>query len=301
MNDISDDDLIDFLLGRAAPSRAKEIMEEVDKDPALATQLDIMSRLSGLPLLALDERRAAASALASRQRRRYRLFAIMVVVLALSGIGWTAWQVFRPRPLLEDNFNDGWVDVRLWRTGRRGIHEENGYLKLMNRGSIVTQQEFRVPIEITFKWRWIDHAGDPLYAENLNIALRTSGRHDEKHPYDILDGFIVTLHGMGGCVKMIHPFEPSSETSAVGGVPFPPNEWHDVRITDDGDTISVYLKGPAIDPKYAREPVLVGHRKQVPKGYRIAVYNRELVAKATHESHIDDFRVDVLPIASEAP
>src|SRR4051794_18994048 len=66
--------------------------------------------------------------------------------------------------------------------------EEVGHLRLNNRGSIRTTQEFPGPIEIEFDWRWIDLAGDSLYRDTLTVVLHSSGEHAKQHPFAVVDG-----------------------------------------------------------------------------------------------------------------
>lgn len=292
MNEIDDKELIDFLLGRSTPSRSAEISRLCRDDPILATQLEVMAGMTGLPL-----RDSGPAVKAPPRRWNFGPRVLLRVAMAmffLLGIGWTTWKIFGPKPLMEDGFSDGWLDVRLWMVARRGVHEENGHLRLVNRGSIATQQQFPGPLEIRFKWRWIDQTGDPLYAETLQVALRTTGKHKPKHSYEIEDGLIVQFSSMGGCVRLLHANEPEFANSGDGSVPIPAGAWHDIRITDDGENVAVYVSGPAVDEKNAREPVLTGRRRVPPAAHHVAVYNRELVGDAIHESHLDDFRLDTL-------
>ena len=88
-----------------------------------------------------------------------RVGVIFVCFVGISGHTAAAVAILRTPPLLADNFNDGWLDVRLWKVGRRSVMEENGYVRLMNRGLLITQKEFTDPISVDFDWKWIDHAG----------------------------------------------------------------------------------------------------------------------------------------------
>src|SRR5262249_12347394 len=76
----------------------------------------------------------------------------------------------------------------------------------------------------------------------------------------------------------------------------PDNEWLTVRIVDDGKTISVFISpaGHAEDQAAALAvPSPVGSSAD-----HIAVYNRELLGSLPHESHIRNFTVRTLPLAT---
>jgi hypothetical protein len=65
-------------------------------------------------------------------------------------------------------------------------------------------------------------------------------------------------------------------------------------VTDDGKAISVYVKGPAVHPKYEEVPVLQIAIPDDSQHHHIAFFNRELLAEAVHESHIDNVIVTKL-------
>lgn len=77
----------------------------------------------------------------------------------------------------------------------------------------------------------------------------------------------------------------------VDFVDIPAEEWHTIRITDDGETINIYIKGPAIDQKYADTPIFTISPQGRFEGHRIAIYNREFAGRVPHESLIDNVQV----------
>jgi hypothetical protein len=105
------------------------------------------------------------------------------------------------------------------------------YLRLLNRGSVVTRQEFEGPIEVSFDWRWVDHAQWPLYGEIFAVCLRTHGEHRPKHDFGITDGLVLyfnTVDSTGrsrsraagrecrrGCHRA-HRGQPSEEEVSAG-------------------------------------------------------------------------------------
>lgn len=297
MAEFTDRELIRYVLGDARPELASAIEEQAKTDRALADELDLLSLGTGAAMpptegwpAVLPARPAHTSPLRHlRAARRWLVAASLLLVVA--GTAWAAYTVLAPRPLLQENFDREWIDPTKWdiRRGRPGIRAIDGYLRLRNRGSLVTFDDFREPVEIAFDWRWLDHAEEPLYAEHLEVALRTTGRHKATHNFLILDGVIVQLHVRTGQVRVYSRAEPEYvAVSPDGSAVMPADRWHHVRITDDGTIVSVYLSGPQIDRMYATTPLVQARPPGAFSSHRIAFYNREIVSKATHESHIDN-------------
>jgi hypothetical protein len=223
-----------------------------------------------------------------------RRIAVVVVALWLTGgLAWASWKLLTPAPLLSDDFNSNWGDTRIWDTPRRTIRVEDGHVRIFDRGYLVTRDEFAAPIDVRFRWQWIDLAGDLRYRDVLTVALRTEGIPSEARPYEITNGIIVQLAVHGGDV-VIGSTQPGVKEHAVfartpkGSIPMPVEQWMDVRITDDGETVAVYLSGPGRGPDSLEVPVLQAKVGQPIGPGKIAFYNRERLASASHESWIDD-------------
>lgn len=313
MNAFAHMDLVSHVLGDADAELSRRIDEAAGADPILAAKLEYLRQaaqeerfLAAAPEPAPHQEAAegamsAAPVLTAIRKPRWRGWRRAAVAagiaFALVGVIYGGYQLLKPGPLLWDDFNDGWLDSRLWRAGRRSVKEMDGHVQLLNRGSLRTMEEFREPIAIQFKWRFLDHGGDNLFAENLSVALRTSGRHAPGHPFEIQDGVRIELNGMGGAVKarVFGETEEQPLYSPDGMVPLAADAWHDVRVTDDGKTISVYLRGGSVPEGFWENPVLTYTPRHQPRGYHIAVFNRERLSDVVHESHLDDFRIDRLP------
>jgi hypothetical protein len=294
MAEIEDRELILFVLGCAAPDVAARITERAGADEEFAAKLRIVQSLIGDEPAAKEPDEGVVSRLLRALRNRKFLLAACLFLAAI-GVGWAGYAMFTPSPLLEDDFQGSWFDAGKWLVPRRVVRQEDGHLRLINRGAIVTQEEFPGPISISFRWRWLDLAGDPLYADHLTIALRTRGFFAGEWPFEVQDGILVRLNGWGGTASI---FSVTDEkvvvTRPVGSAPMPPDAWHTVRITDDGQTIRLYLGGPEIPEQYLREPFLSLHHPVPAPHHHIAIYNRELVADAAHESQLDEFRLERL-------
>src|SRR5205085_1050021 len=110
-------------------------------------------------------------------------------------------------------------------------------------------------------------------------------------------GVRVCFKGHVGTVSIDWPGVKKHEEIQTKGdvLPFAPNKWYRLRVTDDGETISVYLSGPEMQKKYWKEPVLQAHPPALAwQGHHVAIYNRERVADVPHESHIDNVLIERL-------
>jgi hypothetical protein len=295
MNDVTPSDLIAYALGRATLEQARRVERRARDDEDTAWQLECLTAVSGL--YGLGPKATKATRGPSRLRRLLtRRSAIAAgVALVVGGGAWAAYEALAPRPLMEDNFNGNWLDPNKWHTARPSTRAEHGYLRLNNRGSVVTTREFPGPVEIGFDWRWIELNGHISYRDTLTVAVHTSGRHAATHPYRVLDGLEVSIEAHAGHVGIASPTDPDfGEATPQGSLPMPDGKWHHVRILDDGASITIYLSGPEIDPKYDGKPVFTAKYEGTFAKHHIAIYNREPVAESIHESHIDNFYVKKL-------
>lgn len=293
MTAFDDATLIAHALGELSPAQAAEVARVAEADEELAAKLDAFGACVGKraePTVATP--RSFPPPRPSRRRFFRQLAASVAGVAVLGGAAYAGYELLREHPLLEDNFRDEWLDTRLWDTyrGRKGIREEGGHLRLLNRGSLVTAATLPEAVEIELDWMWLDLTGDPLYPDNLHIGLRTSGRHETEHSFRLLDGVEVEFQPHRGvaCVNPALAAADITRISPAGELKFAPGKWYHLRVTDDGKRVSVFASGPEIDRKYAKEPAVA---VDVPGGHadrRVAFFNREYLAGANHESRIDN-------------
>lgn len=155
--------------------------------------------------------------------------------------------------------------------------------------------EYSTGYELEFDWRPIDLAGHAHYLDILTIALRSSGMPRSQHSYEAEEGILVKLDSQGGKVTMSRASGGEEiealATTSIMEVPIRADEWHHVRIRDDGVTIAVYVRGPAIDASEPEAPVLIADVDGSGIGSRVAIYNREHLADVPHESHIDNVTI----------
>lgn len=288
---IEDHEIAAYLLGDAPEDVRARVRAAAEGDP------DLREQLAALGPLASEAPVSPAPVVAPAVRpRRWRPWGRPTVVaagvvVAVSGVVWGGYELLRTPPLLQDSFGKRTIEYRTWhpRLGRKGVSAEDGYLRLLNRGSVVTRREFDVPIEIEFDWRWIDHGQWPLYAEVLSVGLRSTGRQQEEHDYRLKDGFVVEFNCVEHSVRAVAADDMVVvSTSGPDSVPFVPGEWYHVRIADDGAAVSVFVTGPSVDQKYKTQPVLTAPFPSGLTGKRVAFYNREYTAKTNHESQVDN-------------
>lgn len=314
MSEFSSHDLSLYVVGQAPDDLTRRIEAQAKADPELAAQLALMATVAGAPLDAASATKSAAVPRRPSIARRFcrllpgvrALLVMLVAASVLGGVGWAGWALLAQHPLLQDAFNDRWADGRLWTCERPAVREENGYMRFVNRGYLVTKAEYPGSISVSFDWRWIALAGNFDYADILTVALRTSGRSRPKHSYETRDGVLVKLDAAAGKVAIFlasdydeHPtsWTPIATTSD-GRIAVPAEEWHHVRITDDGERIAVFCTGPEIHEKDPNRPILEVRCTEETGNHHVAIYNREFLAEVPHESHIDNFALSAIPKTS---
>jgi hypothetical protein len=298
MSAIEDQDLAAYVLGDAPQALCTRVDAAAAADEDFAAELAALAALGAVAEPGQRLLPPSVPPTRPRHRRLWRRAAVAATVaFSVGGVAWGGYELLRTPPLLEDDFRSRTISHGTWNPylGRKGVSAHDGYLRLLNRGSVVSRREFEEPVEVTFDWRWVDHAQWPLYSEVLQVALRTHGQHAATGDYRIVDGLLVGFDAVEHCVKI-------SVGDAVEGplmigrtprdsAPLPAGEWHRVRIVDAGGSVSVYLKGPSVDPRFKTEPLLTVAVPPELTGRQIAFFNREYVAGTNHESHIDNVRV----------
>ncbi len=286
MTEFTDDDLLDFVRGRPSP-HTEAIAAQERADEEFAAELAVIRLMTG----AADRTASPAPGCVASARawlHRYPRVAAAVLLLAFLGSGaWAGW-AYVHRPLFEDHFRRRTFDANRWLAVRPQLRQEYGYMKLTNRGYLVTRPEFDGPIELSFRWRWVDLTENPLYSDDLTVVLRTTGTPEPAMPYEVQDGVKIRFMSYGSRVIVMTPAIRSGVSTPPGAVWMPPDAWMDIRIIDDGQTVTVYVSGSENGGRDPAQPVLVAQRPEAGTLHRIAFYNRELLAMTPHESHITD-------------
>lgn len=235
----------------------------------------------------------------NRPKKSKRLIALAVLLIVVfSGGGVAAYQYLFQSTLLSDDFQGGWFDSDKWLPPPEnikdgGIRAELGHLRMVNRGYIVPRREFPEPIQIDLEWKWNQLGLNPLYSDILTIALRTDGTA-RKYSHDVEEGILVQFNAWGSFIQIATPdgklLATTSKSETLKIHAMPAEQWHKVRVIDDGKSIhaSFSAQGNSIDS--LEETVLVYEVKENLGGKRFAIYNRELVA-FPHESCIRNLTV----------
>lgn len=198
---------------------------------------------------------------------------------------------------VEDNFDGQWYDPRIWNTpphiaAHMGIVAEDGVVRLVNRGYLVSRNQFIPPYVVTFDWKWINHGLDPLYADILKVVLRTRGDPKPSWPHEASDGVVVEFNAWGGMATWQYPPDTyGKEWTPKGTIPMPADRWHTIVIADDGDQIRVFIHEKSSEAARQQQPILTIRVPEAEPSGHIAIYNRERLASIAHESLIDNFKV----------
>jgi|GEM_PF-2738495 len=291
MNGFEEHEIAAYVLGDASADLAERIRAAAATDEQLAAELDALASIRD-SFETLDE--LPAPGLAPRPRTRvllHRAAMAFGILVATAGVAWGGYELLHTPPLLKDDFSTRTLSYETWHPhlGRRGVSATDRYLRLLNRGSVVTRREFDEPIEIEFDWRWIDHGNYPLYGEVFTVCLRTNGEHKPNHAFEILDGLEIEFNIVENRVRAI--MFPREGGTAIDSAPMPAGEWHHIRIIDDGAWIAVYIEGPSIDPRYKSTPILAVPVPDNLTGRRVSFFNREHTNDIDHESHVDNIRI----------
>jgi hypothetical protein len=305
------DDLFDFAAGIADGRAKKRLLQQLTQaDSALSQQL--RETAEGTPdaanTFADDFVSEAGDELAVHGNDRYRSvsrlrrYANRIVLLVLGGLlvtgaSYGGWWLLSPAPLLEDSLQSRVFRADLWRTPRAVVKPHQEFLVLRNRGYLVTAEEFPQPIAISFDWYWLEpDVYAPQFSEHLCVALRSSGQPSRAYPYEMQDGVSVLFNTWSNNIQIRQASHPAAITRTNNlSVPMLAEEWHRIRIEDDGRSIAVYMKGPRIEAVHWKQPLLrVAYPNKGDKFY-IAIYNRELVGGVHHESRIRNFTI--MPLA----
>jgi hypothetical protein len=303
MNQLTDISLARYVLGSAEPGAAQRIEQRLPEDQELRERVQLRRFLASELGMGGDVEEAgpeqARSVQAKRMRRLSipmlvgRLAAVLLAMLFVGGVSFAGWWLLSPTPLLQDTLQSRAFRSDLWKTPRPTVKPHNEFLSLVNRGYLVTQQEFPGPVSITFEWLWIEpDVYAPQYSELLCVALRTRGVPNEKWPFDITDGAVIGFNAWGNMITVSEAITIGPQKgSGMLSTPMLPEEWHEIRVDDDGSAISVYIKGPRIDKRHWKEPVLQTTRVKHADKHHIAIYNREPVAGVRHESRIRNVKI----------
>lgn len=288
MADFTTRQLLDYLRGRASPELSGRISQAAREDGDVAFRLEMLRDNLPKPT--------------ARTPSNLKVYAVVFSVGIATGLA-AAVAYFAatvPHGTTEETprqdkttepLKAAGIFTRL-EVGRPTVRFEKDYTVLLNRGSIVTVDEFPVPYEVSFDWRWLDLLGNSDYPEILNVILHTAGTHSKKDPFRMADGMDITFRCASGFINIINPKSDLVGKTAEQAVDLSEGQWHSVRVVDDGKQIEVFVFPKGKEPGKA---VLAAPYQWVFQKHRIAIYNREFRDDRPHETHIANFTVRALP------
>lgn len=162
-------------------------------------------------------------------------------------------------------------------------------IELHNRGSISSASEFKEGVVLQVLWMWVE--GQGTYSDELTIAIRSDGIHDQKWPHEITNGIAIKLRahmGKEGDLIVMQYSDDSPDQYLVMpvGLPLQKFTWRYVTVCDVKGSVRVYFGNDPVPVASFPLPDSIQH-------HRIAIYNREAVAAVIKSSLIDDVRIAV--------
>ncbi len=225
---------------------------------------------------------------------------IVSAVILISATVYAANVLF-DSTIFYDSFRSKTFDRSRWKTPPDiivnqggGVRPEAGFVRLVNRGYLQPDRTFPAKISIEFEWQWNWLGLDPLYSDHLTVALRTNAIPNPDFFYEVSDGIVIKFDASTHAVSISGADGNQMEITEGSTVRMPHDEWHNIKITDDGNIVSVFIDGPEIVNKHHNKPVVTLRKARTSSdGFGIVVYNREL-QQFPHESCIRSFRVRTL-------
>lgn len=149
--------------------------------------------------------------------------------------------------LFFDSFDGATIDETKWdivlpNNVTSSISVQDGYLKSLNRGTVVTKQEFNSPYIVTGLFRT-----SALYYDLTTITLRSSGLLPSSLSWGLVEGIAIEIWSDG---YYITPYEfglnagPPSEYKP--SIAIEDNQIYSFQILDTGSTFSVSINNQEI-------------------------------------------------------
>ena len=207
---------------------------------------------------------------------------LAVLVLALAGNAWS-------QVLLSDSFGGGAIDSSKWDVylpwALSSVSLQNGAMRSVNRGTIVTRQDFGFPYVFTGTFR---HSS--IY-DVTTLYLRSSGQRETTDFYGGMTGIGISLWSSfhptfgGGNIHITRSGISGSFATYTLGLN--PNIDYSFWIRDTGDALSVRVTGSDISPIDWYVPIAFS------AGSKIALASRENTIHTTQTGILDLLEVQV--------
>ena len=197
--------------------------------------------------------------------------------------------------LLEDDFNDGIVDLAKWTMEEpfadSSVLETGGYVELQNRGRITSTIGIDDPYEVRGRFQLSN-----VERSNIKFVLRSDGVAVPR--WSDSQGVAVQfqIRGDAANTNQIAIFNIDSSGTQTGSAtlttPLSLDQWYDFRIVDDGARISLFFNGAITET--------LGVDTNWSAGNLISIYNREGAAGGSSISaggiaRVDSFSTQELP------
>tara|TARA_B100001057_G_scaffold241511_1_gene241836 strand:+ start:401 stop:2503 length:2103 start_codon:yes stop_codon:yes gene_type:complete len=197
--------------------------------------------------------------------------------------------------LLEDDFNDGIVDLAKWTAEEpfadSSVSETGGYVELQNRGRITSTIGIDDPYEVRGRFQLSN-----VERSNIKFVLRSDGVAVPR--WSDSQGVAVQfqIRGDAANTNQIAIFNIDSSGTQTGSAtlttPLSLDQWYDFRIVDDGARISLFFNGDTTET--------LGFDTNWSAGNLISIYNREGAAGGSSISaggiaRVDSFSIQQLP------
>jgi len=148
--------------------------------------------------------------------------------------------------LLTDSFENGALDSSKWDVflpnGNSSVSVQDGYLKAINRGTLISKNEFNSPYKISGSFRTQN-----LYYDLTTITLRSSGLLPSGVSWGLVEGIAIEIWSDG---YYITPYQfganAGSPTEYRPSVPIYDNVPYNFQIIDTGNTFSVIINDQLI-------------------------------------------------------
>ena len=162
-------------------------------------------------------------------------------------------------------------------------------IALVNRGVVVTKNPIpdNKPMTIVFDWSWIEGRETDRYPDSLVVMLRTTGAQRQRWSHEMEDGIAIRFDPTEKQVSVqVHQKGDDFKTQklAAKDMEFKRFESYAVVISDTDQRISVFVNNQFVVEAKVPEGIT---------GRKVALYNREPVARVRHVSLLTNIELGI--------
>ena len=239
-----------------------------------------------------------------------RTFALLVLMVVF---GWSSGAT--ATTLVSDDFNDNSLNTSVWRTdtstpaGGASVEETNQRLELINRGYLITQEQFNpsnigTGLRISGEWTPVFIASP---YESLNVITRSDGVPAQYHYGDVQYG--ISFNFTAWNEMAIYRHNPNSSGmgptlgSQVHGLQVDSGDTFRFVVEDDGNTLFFSMTEIAGSHVGTTASVSASDVTAFSENF-IALYNREYTNSGVDHgnklSYLDNLTITAVPEPSTA-